>query len=390
MNDSPFSPTFGSWPAVLAGRSDLEQQLNSAFNSGPRDPWYTTLIIGNRGTGKTVALSLAEDIAARNGYHSVYLYGHPGLPERLVSQLEKLEGEPPRRTTRHSATIGLPGGVARYTASTEAPQPKSAQTAGLLDAMASAVQRVTKAGASGILIAIDEIHDAEPPELQNLGGAIQEVTRRNQLPIAFVGAGLPSVDDLVLDTKGTTFLERCARYDTGPLNPKDTAMALEQPFIDAGIDYVKTGMDAAIEATNGNPFAIQFVGHEIWIAHPDKAAKVSKATFAEATERALEAMARQIVQPIWKRLSEKDQLFMIAAAHHDEVDVPVREISRMTGQTPNSTNLYRSRLIKAGVIRASGRGKITIVHTAMRRWIRRNQEPSARMQSGSTSTRSPN
>lgn len=360
---------------MLAGRSDFEQQLNSALNSGPRDPWYTTLIVGNRGTGKTVALSLAEDIAARNGYHSIYLYGHPGMPERLISQLKSLEGKPPKRAVKHSATIGLPGGVARYTVSVEPSEPKPAQTTGLLDAMAAAAQRVTKAGADGILIAIDEIHDAEPAELQNLGGAVQELTRRNQLPIAFVGAGLPSVDDLVLDTKGTTFLERCARYDTGPLNPKDTALALEQPFLDVGVPYVKSGMRAAIDATNGNPFAIQFIGHEIWIAHPDKATKVSTATFTNATDRALEAMARQIVQPIWKRLSEKDQLFMIAAAHHDEVDVPVREISQLTGQTPNSTNLYRSRLIKAGVIRAAGRGKITIIHSAMRQWIRHNQQP---------------
>jgi len=41
---------------------------------------------------RTSALSLAEDIAAKNGYHSLYVYGHPGLPERLAVQLSASTG----------------------------------------------------------------------------------------------------------------------------------------------------------------------------------------------------------------------------------------------------------------------------------------------------------
>ena len=54
---SPFTPTFGRMPAVIAGRHDLIYELGTALESHGSDPNLCSLFTGARGVGKTVLLS---------------------------------------------------------------------------------------------------------------------------------------------------------------------------------------------------------------------------------------------------------------------------------------------------------------------------------------------
>ena len=369
MRDSPFAPTFGSWPPVLAGRTDLRDDLEMAFQAGPRSEWYTALTIGNRGTGKTVALSLASDLAAQEGFHVIYDVAHAGLIQRLTASLKTLEGKPPKRKNRVELALGIPGATLTASSESEVAQDSELHFRATL---AESVDRVINAGATGILLVIDELHDGETEELSTLGAAIQIITRINAMPLAFVGAGLPELDQRVLDTPGTTFLERCARYDTTALGTVESRNALQTPFIDAGIGFSETGMNNAITATAGHPFAIQSIGHHIWAKHPDSEKTISIKTFQDAIEKGLSSMGRQVAQPVWKRLSETDQKFVLAMARHPNVDVPVSYIASELDRDPKWVSRYRNRLIKAAVIKPASRGHITFAHPAFRSWIQAN------------------
>jgi len=67
-DSNPFSPGFGRSPRSLVGREDLLGNLASGLLSGPEDNRYTSIVMGVRGSGKTVALNEIEDSAARSGW----------------------------------------------------------------------------------------------------------------------------------------------------------------------------------------------------------------------------------------------------------------------------------------------------------------------------------
>ena len=43
---NPFTPDFGQPPPTLVGRDALRARLGRSLATGPRDPGYTTLLLG--------------------------------------------------------------------------------------------------------------------------------------------------------------------------------------------------------------------------------------------------------------------------------------------------------------------------------------------------------
>ena len=64
MYDEVFSPSFGNRPSFLVGRSQLLSQLEQGLQSRPGSRERTVVVLGQRGSGKTVLLwELADRIA---------------------------------------------------------------------------------------------------------------------------------------------------------------------------------------------------------------------------------------------------------------------------------------------------------------------------------------
>ena len=63
MIDSIFAPSFGNRPKYMVGRDTIQKQLQDSYTSSPGSKERATLILGQRGTGKTVLLLEAADIA---------------------------------------------------------------------------------------------------------------------------------------------------------------------------------------------------------------------------------------------------------------------------------------------------------------------------------------
>ena len=61
MPENPFSPGFGESPFSLVGRDHVLNDLWSGLLNGPRDPRFTSMVMGVRGSGKTVMLNEIED-----------------------------------------------------------------------------------------------------------------------------------------------------------------------------------------------------------------------------------------------------------------------------------------------------------------------------------------
>ena len=81
----------------------------------------------------------------------------------------------------------------------------------------------------GLLITLDELQGGEQSELREFATTLQHVTRREELPIAFVAAGLPSIDDTVLQDSAITFLQSCSRHEIAELSEAATTTAFAEP-----------------------------------------------------------------------------------------------------------------------------------------------------------------
>lgn len=366
---NPFSPTFGASPPVIAGRGDLLDAIDDALATGPTHPDYTTLFLGARGVGKTVMLNAVEDLARARGWLTVSEDASTaGLLGRLTRAstrlLEDLEGAPGRRV-RSVKAAGL-GIELEPVPGAEPDEPGPAEgLRGVLRAIGDALND----RGTGLVITLDELLGADPDEVRQFGSVMQLVCRREQHPIAFMGAALPQLEEELETDDTATFLQRCARYDIGQLDPAATRLAISKPIEDRGASIAAGALDRAVEASSGYAFMVQLVGFHSWDAASDPSSGITTGEVAAGIEKARGRVARLVLGPTWRGLSDVDRRFLLAMAP-DDGESRLADIADRLGVDTNYAGVYRHRLIRAGMIVATGRGRIDLAHHAARGWLR--------------------
>lgn len=365
---NPFSPSFGTSPPVLAGRDAILDSLGDALAAGPTHPDYTALFIGVRGAGKTVMLNAVEDLARSRGWLALPdSASSTGLPHRLAraaaALLEEIGPAEPKRRLSSVTAAGF--GVGLETVPT--PQAGNDLRGVLSDLGDALAERGT-----GLLITIDELQSGDIDEIREFGSVLQHVSRREQRPVAFIGAALPQIEDTLLSDDAITFLQRCSRYDIDRLNPQATRRAIAEPISEHGRSIDATALDSAVAATSGYAFMIQLVGFHSWqadVALPHITAEHVATGITEAQRR----IGRMVIAPTWRTLSEVDRRFLLAMAQ-DDGESQLTDIADRLGVTTSYAGVYRQRLLRAGMILPAGRGRITLAHHAARDWLR-EQDP---------------
>ena len=367
--DNPFLPTFGTSQPMLAGRDDVVARFNQAFERGPAHPDSTMLISGVRGAGKTVLLNEAEDAALRLGWRVISVSASArGLCQQVTNAAiehlrEAEEGKPSKRiSSMRIMGLGL--------AWTDQPATEAQIAIDLRSALTSLTERLAETN-SGLLVTVDELQAVERDEATDLAVAVQHIARREMLPMAFVGAALPEIDETLLADRGMTFFQRCARARLHPLEPDDTQAALRVPIARQGGRIDEDALELATDASGGHPFTIQLLGYHSWeMAAPDRHITMKQAQ-AGAIE-AERAVLDQIVKPVWSSLSDMDRSFLHAMAI-DDADSDINQIAARIGRSPNFAQTYRRRLMDAGAIEPAGRGKVRFTHQSLRPWLRTQQ-----------------
>ena len=365
--DNPFLPTFGTTPPTLAGRDDVVARFARAFERGPQHPDYTMLITGVRGSGKTVLLNEAEDAALRLGWRVISMSASVRDLCRLITNAahrhlrEAVDGASPRRISSVKV-MGVGVGF----------EPSEQTDAALSDidlrsVLTSLAERLA-CDSTGLLLTVDELHAVSLPEATELAVTIQHVTRRELLPVAFIGAALPEIDETLLADRGMTFFQRCARARLEALGHDDTADAIRLPIREAHGHIDDDALEHLVRDSGGHPFTIQLVGYHSWeMAAP--AARISATHAAAGAFEADHAVLEQIVKPIWSGLSSMDRTFLWAMSL-DEADSEMSRIAERIERSPNFAQTYRRRLIDAGAIESAGRGRVRFSYRQMGPWLR--------------------
>jgi len=189
------------------------------------------------------------------------------------------------------------------------------------------------------------------------------------LPVAFIGAALPQFEAFLDSDAAATFLQRCSRYDIEPLDPAATRHALNAPVADRGGAIDEAALERAATASSGYPFMIQLVGFHSWDRASGDPVRIGTVEVSEGIEQADRRVGRLVLGPTWRGLSEMDQRFLLAMVE-DEGESLMADVSARLGVDSRYASVYRQRLIAAGVVTATGRGRIDLTHHAARDWIR--------------------
>ena len=365
QSTNPFAPTFGTAPPVLAGRDEILADIPDAWTTGPTHPAYTALLLGRRGSGKTVVLEALRALAHSRGWLSISdAAAIPGLPNRLAhsaaEHLNRCAEDLPPDINMDLAAAGIGLGT-RYDPTADL----SRRLANVLSALTAHL----RAKGAGLVVTIDELHGGDRNELRTLGIVVQDVTRIGRLPMAFVGAGLPMLEDTLLADTSITFLQRCARYEIGFLDPPAAWTALAEPVRQRGGRMAPDAVEHAAAVSQGYPFMVQLVGFHAWDAASDPTSALTLEEVVAGSETARRQMGQLVIAPMWRDVSEGSHRFLAAMAL-DDGPSRTSDIAARLGVSREYVGVYRRRLMKAGMVAAAGHGRLDFALGPAREWIR--------------------
>jgi len=362
---NPFTPTFGVSPPVLAGRTDLIADFADALDDGPGSPGRATLYTGARGTGKTVMLNEVEDVARARGWLVVSETATPGFVDRIVTEhlpaiLREVDPHGDSiKLTGITAPMGL-GGATWESETTHQPVP------GLRNQLALVCDLLAASG-TGMLITLDEIHHHRAEELREMVTTLQHLMREGR-EISFVGAGLPSAVNSILNDEVLTFLRRADLHYLGSVAEDEGVAAIRKPIVDAGRAISDADARRAAGAAGGYPFLIQLVGYQTWRQHPE-IVTITADDVSSGIADARRRLGRLVHEPALAALSDVDRSFLLAMSR-DDGPSRMSDIAERLRVDANYASQYRRRLMAAQMIESAGRGLVDLTMPFLREHLR--------------------
>ena len=381
MKSNPYNPGSGRPPPELAGRASVIDLVRSELERAvegrsSRD----IMLLGLRGVGKTVLLvefeKMAEEITSHVSNVIEAGYNTP-LPQLLVPQLFRILIRLNRiKRAKHQAerawnmfksfasafkiTIGGTGIEVKNTHAT------GDLTLDLTDLFVD-IGEAAKAGNTAVIILVDEVQCLNGNDLGALIMALHKISQR-QLPILFIGAGLPQLPKLAGEIK--SYAERLFHYELiGKLDRTAAIDALVEPASAGNVRYTSGALNLIIKQTQGYPYYLQEWGKHAWdiaLSSPITAKHVT-----EASKLAIATLDNGFFASRLRRLTDRQQDYARAMA---ELTLPARssEVAKVLGSKVERTAPVREEIIKKGMAYSPKRGLIDFTIPLFDEFLRRS------------------
>ena len=277
-SDNPYTPGAGWKPRKLAGREaelDQFQLLLERMTRGDYEP--SPIFTGLRGVGKTVLLLECEALAREAGWatHDVYEVGSQAdfriTFAKLATILLRSMSLKQRMKKRALAALGVVKAFAEFAPPGFRFRLEIAPTVGKADSgdpeedladLLDEIGQVARAGGTGAVFLIDELQNLDSLSLAAVSVAFQRMVKKN-LPVALVGAGLPTVSDGLFAAKG--YSDRLFNhFELGELSRAAARTALISPAGVLGVKYAPEAVEYILDETQGYPYFIQEYGRVAW------------------------------------------------------------------------------------------------------------------------------
>ncbi len=307
---SPFTPDFGKTPTVLAARDTLTAAWARALRT-PDDRLRTSILLSPRGTGKTAMLNEFEDIAAQNGMLVVAVDASTsGIAERIFERIElarelgggvagALRGQPSE--TAKSARLNL-GLASIGWAATQRLKPKWSLRRILTHLAAASAEQ-----GSAMLLTVDELHAADIEEARRLAADIQHMSKRENLPLCFVGAALPFFRGVIRSDRKLSFFNRCAKPLIPPIGADEAAAFYKSAVTVAGGSVSDEASAVMAAGCGGNAYKMQHIGDQAWRLGEAPDREIDDNAAHGAVTAAARIAHDDLFRPLWDELTTSER-----------------------------------------------------------------------------------
>lgn len=367
---NPFAPGAGAQPPELAGRDEIISDAAIALQRillGKHEK--SQILLGLRGTGKTVLLNKIEQIADDHHHLTAFIEAPDDqtlaelLYPRIQQALRKFSMIESARAKAHSAMRALRSFASAFKVSVgEAslsvePEPGSADSGILeydLSELFVRLGETAKAAGKAWTLLVDEVQYLTTEELSALIVALHRVNQK-QLPVMFFGAGLPQIAALSGEAK--SYAERLFNYRTiGPLDDQATITAIRRPIEDEAEKISDDALRQIVELTRSYPYFLQEWGYQAW-----NIADTSPITLEDvdiASSAALRRLDEGFFRVRFDRLTPKERDYVIEMARLGEGPYRSSDVADALGERAQSLGPRRAKIIGKGMIYSPSYGDI--------------------------------
>lgn len=367
---NPFAPGAGSQPPELAGRDTIVAEADIALQriaTGRHDK--SQILLGLRGTGKTVLLNKIDQMAESHGHLTAFIEAPEDRPltellyPKMHQALRKLSAIESAKTAAYRAMRALRAfagtfkiAVGDISLSVD-PETGTADSGILEYDLSDLFVRIGQAAQSAAkawTLLIDEVQYLSEDELSALIVAIHRVNQKS-LPITFFGAGLPQVAALSGDAK--SYAERLFNYPSvGPLDDQAAISAIRHPIENEGESIADDALQTIIAETHGYPFFLQEWGHQAWNLAIESPIGVDDVKGASSA--ALRRLDAGFFRVRFDRLTPKERDYVIAMAILGKGPYRSSDVATVLGESTQSLGPRRAKIISKGMIYSPAHGDI--------------------------------
>ncbi len=384
---NPFAPGAGTRPPELVGRDqvlvDARILLERVYRGMPQQ---SQILTGLRGVGKTVLLNVIRGYADSTGYHTLQVEASPekslqellapGLRAALL-ELDSMQGVSQKVKRGLQALMNYVGGIEfKLGELTVGIDPlRGLADSGDIEVDTSdllvAVGEAAKDRGSGLCLLIDEIQYLKPSELGALIVAMHRIQQEG-LPVALVGAGLPTLPGLAGNAK--SYAERLFTYPhIGELTREQAHRAIQNPIERQNESITAPALDLIYEQTRGYPYFLQEWGYQVWLAaeiSPILPAAVDLALF-----NAIRRLDGSFFRVRYDRLSPSERRLLSAMAASGPGPYRIGDVAIKLGVKTTSLGPIRAKLISKGMIFSPQHGELDFTVPLFDAFIRRSEAP---------------
>jgi hypothetical protein len=221
----------------------------------------------------------------------------------------------------------------------------------------------------GTLILVDELQEATSADLSAVNTAVHQMGQSGiPLPVAFVGAGLPSLPAQLAEA--TSYAERLYDYRTiGLLDAVSAAAALTAPTLAHGVLWEADALEAALAIAGGYPYFLQAVGKHVWDAARTRI--ISLDDVQVGGEFARREVDEGLYRSRWERAtSAQRQLLRALGELGGDRPVAISDLAAAMGKRRVSDlSVARNEVIKKGLLYAPERGQLAFTVPGMHTFI---------------------
>lgn len=359
---NPFAPGAGSQPPELAGRDEIISDADTALKRmlvGKHA--QSQMLLGLRGTGKTVLLNTIENAAEEHGYLTSFIEAPEDKPlaellyPKMQQVLRKLSLIENAKAKTHAAMKALRSFASAFKVKigdlsvSVDPEPGVADSGNLeydLPDMFVAIGGAAKAAGKGWCLLIDEVQYLKSIELAALIVAIHKVGQK-QLPVIFFGAGLPQLAGLSGDAK--SYAERLFSYPkVGALDDGAALKAVRRPIGEEGEEITDGALSEINRITEGYPYFLQEWGFQSW--NTADGSPIDASDVKNATDNALKRLDEGFFQVRFDRLTPKEREYVVAMAGLGKGPYRSSEVAERLGEPPSKLGPRRAQIIAKGMI----------------------------------------